>query len=74
MVHRVCWTVDGDQSPDRASNHRSKSSPKVLGAATGFGDGLSATNAASAFSASRFVPWNVRDFESFLPVSSSRPA
>src|SRR3954454_10078874 len=32
------------------------------------------TKSASARSASRFVPSNVRDFQTFLPVSGSRPA
>jgi hypothetical protein len=32
------------------------------------------TKPASARSASRFVPWNVRDSHTFLPISGSRPA
>ena len=30
MTQRVCWAVDGDQSPDLASNQRSNNSPNVL--------------------------------------------
>ena len=30
ITQRVCCAVDGDQSPDLASNQRSNSSPNVL--------------------------------------------
>jgi hypothetical protein len=56
-----------------ADQRAAQSVEAVLGAATGFGIGRSATNAASAFSASRLVPRKARDLESFFPVSSSRP-
>jgi len=74
ITQRVCCAVDGDQSPDLASNQRSNSSPNVLDGAGACADGCSVTKAASARSASRFVPRTVRDFQTFLPVSGSRPA